>query len=115
MKQIRERVAGLDVHRATVVACCRVPGTRRDFKTIKRTFRTTSSERTSRVQNETMGHRGHKTDPLYRCRRLLTKADERLDDHGREKLLGLLRAGNPKGDVTTMWHAKEAVRALYSH
>ena len=24
-----------------------------------------------RVQNETPGHRGHKNDPLYRCRRLL--------------------------------------------
>jgi dTDP-glucose pyrophosphorylase len=47
MKQIRERVAGLDVHRDTVVACCRVPGTRRDFKTIKRSFRTTSSELTN--------------------------------------------------------------------
>src|ERR1022692_5069089 len=46
-----------------------------------------------RVQNETLGHRGHKADPLYRCRRLLTKADERLDVNGREKLLGLLRAG----------------------
>src|ERR1039458_4371700 len=44
MKQIRERVAGLDVHRDTVVACCRVPGIRRDFKTIKRSFHTTSSE-----------------------------------------------------------------------
>ena len=68
-----------------------------------------------RVQNETLGHRGHKDDPLYRCRRLLTKADERLDENGREKLLGLLRAGDPRGDVTTTWHAKEAVRALYSH
>jgi transposase len=68
-----------------------------------------------RVQNETLGHRGRKADPLYRCRRLLTKADERLDDHGREKLLGLLRAGDPRGEVTTAWHAKEAVRALYSH
>jgi transposase len=68
-----------------------------------------------RVQNETMGHRGRKTDPLYRCRRLLTKADERLDDHGREKLLGLLRAGDPKGEVATAWHAKEAVRELYGH
>ena len=29
-----------------------------------------------RVQNETFGHRGRKTDPFYRCRRLLTKADE---------------------------------------
>lgn len=68
-----------------------------------------------RVQNETMGHRGHKHDPLYRCRRLLTKADERLDDKGREKLLGLLRAGDPKGEVTTTWHAKEAVRGIYGH
>ena len=46
-----------------------------------------------RVQNETLGHRGHKADPLYRCRRLLTKAEERLDVNGREKLMGLLRAG----------------------
>jgi len=68
-----------------------------------------------RVQNETLGHRGHKADPLYRCRRLLTKADERLEEHGREKLLGLLRAGDPKGEVTTAWHAKEAVRELYVH
>jgi transposase len=68
-----------------------------------------------RVQNETLGHRGHKADPLYRCRRLLTKAEERLDDKGREKLMGLLRAGDPKGDVATMWKAKEAVRELYSH
>ena len=56
-----------------------------------------------RVQNETMGHRGHKADPLYRCRRLLTKAEERLDVKGREKLMGLLRAGDPNGDVATMW------------
>ncbi|MHB8431274.1 MAG: transposase [Acidimicrobiales bacterium] len=69
-----------------------------------------------RVQNETLGHRGHKADPLYRCRRLLTKAEERLDVKGREKLMGLLRAGDrPHGDVATMWQAKEAVRELYTH
>jgi len=68
-----------------------------------------------RVQDDTLGHRGRKHDPLYRCRRLLTKADERLDDKGRAKLLGLLRAGDPRGEVTTAWHAKEAVRALYEH
>ena len=28
-----------------------------------------------RVQNETLGHRGRKSDPLYRCRRLLTKGE----------------------------------------
>ena len=68
-----------------------------------------------RVQNETLGHRGHKDDPLYRCRRLLTKAEERLSEDGRSKLLNLLEAGDPKGDVATAWHAKEAVRELYSH
>jgi transposase len=68
-----------------------------------------------RVQNETVGHRGRKDDPLYRCRRLLTKADERLDDKGRTKLLGLLRAGDPHGEVTTTWHAKEVVRQTYDH
>ncbi len=67
-----------------------------------------------RVQNETLGHRGHKTDPLYRCRRLLTKADERLDENGRSKLLGLLGAGDPKGEVKTAWHAKEVVRDVYT-
>jgi transposase len=66
-----------------------------------------------RVQNETLGHRGHKNDPLYRCRRLLTKADERLDDRGREKLTGLLEAGDPHGEVRMAWHAKEVVRSIY--
>jgi transposase len=58
-----------------------------------------------RVQNETMGHRGRKTDPLYRIRRLLTRADERLDEKGRSKLVGLLAAGDPKGEVKDTWHA----------
>lgn len=34
------------------------------------------------VQDDTLGHRGRKHDPLYRCRRLLTKADERLNEKG---------------------------------
>lgn len=67
------------------------------------------------MQNETLGHRGRRSDPLYRCRRLLTRAKERLDDKGRQKLQGLLRAGDPRGDVATMWEAKEAVRELYAH
>ena len=61
-----------------------------------------------RVQHETLGHRGHKDDPLYRSRRLLTKADEPLSDRGRAKLLGLLGAGDPRGEVRMAWHAKES-------
>lgn len=66
-----------------------------------------------RVQNETLGHRGRKDDPLYRSRRLLTKGHERLDEHGETKLLGLLEAGDPQGEVRMCWHAKETIRGLY--
>lgn len=66
-----------------------------------------------RVQNETLGHRGRKDDPLYRARRLLTKAHERLDETGDAKLVGLLRAGDPRGEVRMTWHAKEVVRSIY--
>ena len=66
-----------------------------------------------RVQNETLGHRGRKTDPLYRTRRLLVMADERLDEAARERRRGLLAAGDPKGQVADAWTAKEAVREIY--
>jgi transposase len=68
-----------------------------------------------RVQQELLGHRGRKDDPLFRARRLLAKANERLDDRGREKLTGLLEAGDPNGQVRMAWLAKEAVRELYAH
>lgn len=67
-----------------------------------------------RVQNETLGHRGRKDDPLFRSRRLLTKAHQRLDDKGETKLVGLLEAGDPKGEVRMTWHAKETLREFYA-
>ncbi len=48
-------------------------------------------------------------------RHLLTKAEERLSEEGREKLLGLLRAGDPAGHVATTWQGKELIRSLYDH
>ena len=66
-----------------------------------------------RVQNQSLGHRGRKHDPLYRARRLLTRADERLDHRGRTKLMGLLAAGDPHGEVRMAWHSKEVVRQIY--
>ena len=38
---------------------------------VVRLANTTLDECRRRVQNETLGHRGRKTDPLYRCRRLV--------------------------------------------
>jgi transposase len=66
-----------------------------------------------RVQNETLGHRGRKADPLYRSRRLLTSGHERLASNGETRLLSLLEAGDPHGEVRMTWHAKETVRRFY--
>ena len=67
-----------------------------------------------RVQNETCGHRGRKSDPLYRSRKLMTIGHERLDDESNLKLGGLLEAGDPRGEVRNAWHAKEIVRSIYA-
>ena len=82
---------------------------------VVRVANTAVDECRRRVQNETLGHRGRKHDPLYRCRRMLQMADERLTDAGRERLRGLLAAGDPAGDVRMTWHAKEVVRQTYDH
>ena len=66
-----------------------------------------------RVQQQTLGHRGRKVDPLFRVRKLLLKADERLDETGRAKLMAGLRVGDPHDEVLGAWLAKEAVRAVY--
>ena len=66
-----------------------------------------------RVQNDTLGHRGRKQDPLYRVRRLLISAHERLSEGADTKLRGLLTAGDPRGEVRLAWHAKETLRGLY--
>ena len=66
-----------------------------------------------RVQQETLGHRGRKHDPLFRIRKLLVKGEERLDERGREKLLVGLRVGDPNDELLGAWLAKEAVRAIY--
>jgi transposase len=66
-----------------------------------------------RVQNETLGHRGRKVDPLFRIRKLLLRADEQLDERGRDKMLAGLRFGDPHDEVLGAWLAKEAVRSIY--
>ena len=46
-----------------------------------------------------LGHRGRKDDLLYRARRLLIPAHERLTERGDAKLRGLLAAGDPHVEV----------------
>jgi len=66
-----------------------------------------------RVQNETLGHRGRKDDPLYKIRKIMLTGAERLDDTGRARMLLGLRAGDPNDEVAGAWLAKESVRDLY--
>ena len=68
-----------------------------------------------RVQNETLGHRGRRDDPLWRARRRLTIARERLSADQHDRLMGLLRAGDPHQEVWFAWNAKEVVRQIYDH
>ena len=66
-----------------------------------------------RTQNQTLGHRGRKDNPLYRIHKLLTIPQERLNPAGEERLQGLLKAGDPYGEVRLTWHAKETLRDVY--
>jgi transposase len=66
-----------------------------------------------RVQNDQLGHRGRKADPLFKIRKLLLKGAERLDEQGRERMLLGLRAGDPDDELLAAWLAKESVRDVY--
>lgn len=66
-----------------------------------------------RVQVEQLGHRGRKDDPLYRCRRRLLTAEERLSEQTTQRLLSLLELGDPNGEVSLAYRVKERFRDFY--
>lgn len=74
------------------------------FHAIKLANKTIDDTR-RRVQQATLGHRGHKHDPLYRARRVLLCADERLTQDRFEWMRALLDAGDPDGEVRAAWVA----------
>jgi transposase len=67
-----------------------------------------------RVQQTTLGHRGRKDDPLYRIRRTLLVAHDRLTEAQRERVVRLLLAGDPDGEVGAAYLAKELLREVYA-
>jgi transposase len=66
-----------------------------------------------RVQQETLGHRGRKGDPLYRIRRQLLVAHERLSERGWARIQTGLNVGDPAGEVGAAYLAKELLREVY--
>jgi transposase len=67
-----------------------------------------------RVQQDTLGHRGRKGDPLYRIRRLLLRGGGRLGQRGFDRLMAGLAAGDPDGEVADAFVAKERLRDFYA-
>ena len=67
-----------------------------------------------RVQQEATGHRGRKLDPLYRVRRRLLAAHERLSADGWTRVVALLELGDPAGEVAAAYLAKELLREVYA-
>jgi transposase len=67
-----------------------------------------------RVQQDTLGHRGHRDDPLYGARRLMTRAHERLTERQHARLRAALRAGDPDGEVGAAILGKELLRDVYA-
>lgn len=66
-----------------------------------------------RVQREQTGRRGRAKDPLFRGRRILLAAEERLSQAAQERLAVLLRLGDPGGEVAVAHRVKERVREFY--
>lgn len=66
-----------------------------------------------RVQNEQLGHRGRKRDPLYKTRKILLAGNERITGDGIERMLQGLRAGDPNDEALGAWLAKEHVRDVH--
>jgi len=67
-----------------------------------------------RVQHTTTGHRGRKRDPLYKIRRILLTAAERLSPRGWERLEAGWDAADPDLEVYAAWTVKEALRDVYA-
>ncbi len=66
-----------------------------------------------RVQQATLGRRGHRDDPLYRIRRTLLTGVEHLTDRQRERLDKYLPDGDPDGEVELAWSVYQKVREIY--
>jgi transposase len=66
-----------------------------------------------RVQQDTLGRRGHKHDPLYQIRGLLRHGVEHLTRRQQAKLNRCLDAGDPIGEVDLAWQCYQQLRSIY--
>ena len=68
-----------------------------------------------RVQQDTLGHRGCKGDPLYGIRNILRAGRERLTDRQRSRLDAAFATREEHVEVEVAWHAAQQLRDAYRH
>lgn len=68
-----------------------------------------------RVQQETLGHRGRKGDPLYRIRRLLQTGIENLTEAQARKIEEVITADPRHEEVFLAFQCAQELRAAYQH
>jgi transposase len=66
-----------------------------------------------RVQQDTLGRRGHKNDPLYKIRGLLRHGVEHLTEKQQAKISKCLHAGDPTDEVNLTWQCYQQLRSIY--
>jgi transposase len=66
-----------------------------------------------RVQQDTLGYRGHKDDPLYKIRGLLRHGVEHLTERQHAKISACLDAGDPTAEVNVAWQCYQQLRSIY--
>jgi transposase len=67
-----------------------------------------------RVQQDTLGHRGMKDDPLYRIRGLLRHGQQNLTDRQLARLDTCPQLGDPDWSVTVTWQCCQQLRSAYA-
>jgi transposase len=68
-----------------------------------------------RVQQDTLGHRGHRDDPLYRIRNILRAGAEKLTDRQWARLSTTLDARLEHEEVGLAWSVAQRLRLAYRH
>jgi transposase len=66
-----------------------------------------------RVQQDTVGHRGHKDDPIYKVRGLLRHGAEHLSPRQVARVEAALEVGDPDWEVTVAWGCYQRLRSIY--
>ena len=67
----------------------------------------------ARVQQDTLGHRGRKSDPLYEIQNILRAGAENLTDKQRARLVAAIDADPAHEEVFIAWQAAQELRSAY--